>query len=231
MTPLIDRNTTIPTSKSQIFSTAADNQTSVEIHVLQGERPMAADNRTLGRFILDGIPHAPRGIPQIEVTFDIDANGILTVIAKDKATNRSQHITIKDSSALSKEEIERMKKQAEQFAAEDRNKKELIDLRNQADTLIYTCEKTLKEAADKIKPEDKKPVEDKIAELKKVKDGKDIEAIKKAIQELGEVIQKIGAAMYQAQKEESKSERSEKTEEGEKDKDEGPIEGEYEEKK
>ncbi|MGC9048922.1 MAG: molecular chaperone DnaK [Patescibacteria group bacterium] len=221
MTPLIERNTTIPTSKSQIFSTAADNQTSVEIHVLQGERPMAADNRTLGRFILDGIPPAPRGIPQIEVTFDIDANGILTVTAKDKATQRSQHITIKDSSALSKEEIEKMKKEAEQFAAEDRKKRELIELRNQADALIYSSEKALKDAGDKIKDEIKKPVEEKIAELKKVKDGNDAEAIKRAIQELGEVVQKIGAAMYgqQAAGEQPKEEKSE-----------GPIEGEYEEK-
>ena len=228
MTPLINRNATIPTSKSQIFSTAADNQTSVEIHVLQGERPMAGDNRTLGRFMLDGIPPAPRGIPQIEVIFDIDANGILTVTAKDKATNRSQNITIKDSSALSKEEIEKMKKQAEQFAAEDRNKKELIDLRNQADTLIYTSEKALKDAGDKVPADVKKPVEEKIAELKKVKDSNDADAIKKAIQELGDAIQKIGQAMYQSAKDE-KSDKSDKTEEGKKE--EGPIEGEYEEKK
>lgn len=226
MTPLIERNTTIPTSKSQIFSTAADNQTSVEIHVLQGERPMAEDNRTLGRFILDGIPPAPRGIPQIEVTFDIDANGILTVTAKDKATGRSQHITIKDSSALSKEEIERMKKEAEQFASEDRKKKELIDLRNQADTLIYTCEKTLKDAGDKIKDDIKKAVEEKIVELKKVKDGNDEEAIKRAIQELGEVIQKVGAAMYQQPGQQATPEKEEDKKEPDQ-----PIEGEYEEKK
>lgn len=227
MTPLIERNTTIPTSKSQIFSTAADNQTSVEIHVLQGERPMAADNRTLGRFILDGIPPAPRGVPQIEVTFDIDANGILTVTAKDKATGRSQNITIRDSSALSKEEIERMKKEAEQFAAEDRKKKELIDLRNQADTLIYTSERALKDAGDKVSAEIKKLVEEKITELKKVKDANDIEAIKKAIQELGEAIQKIGQAMYSSAAKASESKES--TEEKSKE-DQGPIEGEYEEK-
>ena len=161
MTPLIERNTTIPTEKSQIFSTAANNQTSVEIHVLQGERPMASGNRTLGRFILDGIPPSPRGVPQIEVKFDIDASGILTVSAKDKATNKEQHITIKDSSALSKEEIEKMKKDAEKFASEDRKQKEMIDIRNKADNLIYTCEKTIKDAGDKIKPEDKKAVDEK----------------------------------------------------------------------
>ena len=241
-TPLIDRNTTVPTSKSQVFSTAADNQTSVEIHVLQGERPMASDNRTLGRFLLDGIPPSPRGIPQVEVIFDIDANGILTVTAKDKATNRSQHITIKDTSALSKEEIEKMKKQAEQFASEDRNKKELIELRNQADTLIYTSEKALKDAGDKVKAEDKKPIEDKIAELKKAKDGTDIEMIKKAIQELGDVIQKIGAAMYGSPPAcgspqggsagPQDNQTSSSAGQGEQPKqDQGPIEGEYEEKK
>src|SRR3990167_3522199 len=139
-TPLIERNTTIPAQKSQVFSTASDNQPGVEIHILQGERPMAKDNRTLGRFILDGIPPAPRGVPQIEVAFDIDANGILTVTAKDKATNKSQNITIKDTSALSKEEIERMKQEAEAHAVEDRKLKEIIDLRNQADATIYSVE-------------------------------------------------------------------------------------------
>lgn len=178
---------------------------------------MATDNRTLGRFMLDGIPPAARGIPQIEVTFDIDANGILTVTAKDKATGKSQHITIKDSSALNKEEIERMRKEAEKFASEDRQKKELIEMRNQADTLIYTCEKTLRDAGDKVKAEDKEAVEKKIEALKKVKDSNDIEEVKKAMQELGDEIQRIGASLYQAQKE---------TKEEKKDK-EGPIEGEY----
>ncbi len=224
MTPLIERNTTIPTSKSQIFSTAADNQTSVEIHVLQGERPMAADNRTLGRFILDGIPPAPRGIPQIEVTFDIDADGILTVKAKDKATNKEQHIVIRDSKALSKEEIERMRKEAEKFAAEDRKKKELVEIKNQADVLVYSTEKTLRDFASKIREEDKKLIEEKITELKKVSTGNEIDLIKKAMDELSQTIQKVGAELYRQQTTEEKP-----PEEGKKD--EGPIEGEYEEKK
>ncbi len=205
MTPLIERNTTIPTSKSQIFSTAADNQTSVEIHVLQGERPMAADNRTLGRFILDGIPPAPRGVPQIEVTFDIDANGILTVRAKDKATGKEQHITIKDSTSLSSEEIERMRQEAEKYAEEDRKRKELIELRNQADNLIYTTEKTLKEAGDKISESDKKEIEEKINALRKAKEGDESEAVKKAMDDLSQAIQKIGAQMYQQSQQQQSS--------------------------
>jgi len=229
MTPLIPRNTTIPTSKTQIFSTAADNQTSVEIHVLQGERPMAADNKTLGRFILDGIPPAPRGVPQIEVTFDIDANGILTVKAKDKATGKEQHITIKDSTALSEEEIERMRKEAEQHAEEDRKRKELVETRNQADTLIYTAEKALREAGDKIKEEDKKEIQEKIESLKKAKEAQEIETIKKAMDELSQSVQKIGQAMYQqtsTSQAQSGSTESTKTEGGEK-----TVEGEYEEVK
>ena len=198
-TPLIERNTTIPVSKSQVFSTASDNQMSVEIHVLQGERPMANDNRTLGRFILDGIPPAPRGVPQVEVMFDIDANGILTVTAKDKATNKSQNITIRDTSALSKEDIERMKKEAEMYSAEDKKKKELIDLRNQADTLIYTAEKAMRDAGDKLAADLKKEIEDKVGELKKVKDGSDYDVLKKAMDDLSQTIQKIGAQMYQQQ--------------------------------
>ncbi len=195
-TPLIERNTTIPTAKSQVFSTAADNQTSVEIHVLQGERPMAADNKSLGRFILDGIPPAPRGIPQVEVTFDIDANGILKVMAKDKATSKQQHITISGSSNLSKEEIERMRKEAEAHAAEDRQRRELIDARNQADQLIHVVEKTLKDAGDKVDAATKTSLETKISELKKAKDGNDLEAIKKQLDEISQEIQKVGAAMY-----------------------------------
>jgi len=197
-TPLIDRNTTIPTSKSQVFSTAADNQPSVEIHILQGERPMAADNKNLGRFILDGIPPAPRGIPQVEVSFDIDANGILNVKAKDKATNKEQKITITASTGLSKDEVERMKKEAESHAEEDKKKKEQIEIKNMAETLYYTTEKTLKDNADKIDTNIKKDVEEKLEALKKVKDGEDVEAIKKATEELSTSAQKIGEAMYKA---------------------------------
>lgn len=196
-TPLIDRNTTVPTSKSQVFSTAADNQTSVEINVLQGEREFAADNKTLGKFILDGIPPAPRGIPQVEVTFDIDANGILTVKAKDKASGKEQHITIQGSSNLSKEDIERMKSEAEAHAAEDKKRRETVDTRNQADTLISVAEKTLKDAGDKAPEADKKDSQEKIDALKAVKDKDDMDAIKKAMDELSASIQKVGAAMYQ----------------------------------
>jgi molecular chaperone DnaK len=195
-TPLIDRNTTIPTSKSQTFSTAADNQTSVEVHVLQGEREFAADNKSLGRFILDGVPPAPRGVPQVEVTFDIDANGILTVKAKDKATGKEQHITIQGSSNLKKEEIEKMKKEAESHAAEDRKRKETVDMRNQADTLISISEKTLKDAGGKAKAEDKTAVEEKLKALKEVKDKDNIDEIKKTMDALSEAVQKVGAAMY-----------------------------------
>ncbi|PIT90179.1 MAG: molecular chaperone DnaK, partial [Candidatus Komeilibacteria bacterium CG10_big_fil_rev_8_21_14_0_10_41_13] len=191
-TPLIEKNTTIPASKSQIFSTAADSQTSVEVHVLQGERQMAQDNKSLGRFILSGIPPAPRGVPQVEVTFDLDANGILNVKAKDKATGTEQSITITASSGLSKEEVEKMKKDAEMHAEEDKKKRELIDARNNADSLIFQTEKLLKDSGDKVGEDVKKEVEEKLAALKQVKDGEDTEAINKALEEANQTIQKIG---------------------------------------
>lgn len=201
-TPMITKNTTIPTSNSQIFSTAVDNQSSVEINVLQGERAMAADNRSLGRFILDNIPPAPRGVPQIEVKFDIDANGILTVTATDKATNKSQSIKVEGSIGISDEEIERMKKDAEINAAADQAKRDLIEAKNIAENLIYQSEKTIKEGGDKISEGSKKEVEDSIAELKKVKDSDNIEEIKKATEKLSESIQKVGAEIYQQQQQE-----------------------------
>ena len=198
-TILIPKNTTIPTSKSQIFSTAADNQTSVEIHVVQGERPMAKDNKSLGRFILDGIPPAPRGVPQIEVTFDIDANGILTVTAKDKATGKTQSIRIEGSVGVSEEEVERMKREAQAHAEEDKRKKELAEARNNADTIIYTAQKTLNDFKDKISEDDKKNIEEKIENLKKAKESDNIEDIKKASEELSSFLQKIGAELYKSQ--------------------------------
>ncbi len=196
-TPLIPRNTTIPTSKSQIFSTAGDNQPSVEIHVLQGERPMAADNRTLGRFMLDGILPAPRGVPQIEVTFDIDANGILNVSARDKGTGKEQKITITASSGLSKEEVEQMKREAEQYAAEDSKRKEEMDVRNTADSLVYTTEKTVRDHGDKIPADVKKEIDAKTTALKSALQGQDVDAIRSATQELTQVMQKVGASVYQ----------------------------------
>ena len=197
-TPLIERNTTIPTSKSQVFSTAADGQTAVEIHIVQGERPMAHDNKTLGHFTLDGIPSAPRGIPQIEVKFDLDANGILNVSATDKATNKQQKITITASSGLSKEEIEKMKKEAELHAEEDKKKKEAAEIKNQSEAVIFTSEKMIKESGEKMKEEDKKELEEKIADLKKAKDSDNLEEMKKKLEEVNMVAQKIGAAMYQS---------------------------------
>ncbi len=213
-TILIPKNTIYPTTKSQIFSTAADNQTSVEIHILQGERPMAQDNKSLGRFILDGIPPSPRGLPQIEVTFDVDANGILNVLAKDKATGKSQSIKIEGSIGISKEEIEKMKKEAEIYLAEDRKKRELIEVRNLTDNLIYTTEKTLKEMAEKIPSDTKKEIEEKLEELKKVKESHNIEEIKQKTADLSQTIQKIGAEMYKAAGEKKPPEEP-KAEEGE----------------
>ncbi len=197
-TPLITRNTTIPTSKSEIFSTAADSQTSVEINVLQGERPMAADNKSLGRFILSGIPPAPRGVPQIEVAFDIDASGILNVTAKDKATGKAANIKITGSTGLTKEEVEKMKKEAEEHAAEDAAKKEKIEVRNKADNMLYVAEKTLKDAGDKAKAEDKKDVEDKVKALKDILETGSKEDLEKKTSELSDAVQKVGAAAYQS---------------------------------
>jgi molecular chaperone DnaK len=196
-TPLIARNTTIPTSKSQIFSTACDNQPSVEIHVLQGERPMAADNRTLGRFMLDGILPAPRGMPQIEVTFDIDANGILNVSARDKGTGKEQKITITASSGLSKEEVEKLKHDAEQHAAEDAKRKEEVEVRNTADSMAYTAEKTLRDHGDKLPDDVKKDIDAKIASVKSALQGQDINAIRNTMQELSQGMQKVGESVYQ----------------------------------
>ena len=196
-TPLIERNTTIPTHKSQIFSTAGDNQTQVEINVLQGERPMATDNKTLGKFILDGIPPAPRGVPQIEVAFDIDANGIINVTASDKATSRSQKITITASSGLSKDEVERMKREAEQHADEDNKRKSVIEARNNADNTAYTAEKLLRDNGDKIDDAMKTQVNDLVAKVREAMAGEDADAILKQTEELSQAIQKVGASMYQ----------------------------------
>ncbi|MDD5739015.1 MAG: molecular chaperone DnaK [Candidatus Pacebacteria bacterium] len=230
-TVLIAKNTTVPTSKSQVFSTAADNQPSVEIHILQGERPLASDNKTLGRFILDGIPASPRGIPQIEVSFDIDANGILNVSAKDKATGKSQSIKIEGSAGLSKDEIEKMKKDAEAHAEQDNKKKELIEAKNIAENLAYTTEKTLKEAGDKIPEEKKKEVEEKINALKKATGDDNIEDIKKKTEELSQIAQQVGAELYKQTQEQPKQENAEGGKEEEKPEDKKePEEGEYKEK-
>jgi molecular chaperone DnaK len=199
MTRLIERNTTIPTKKTEVFSTAADSQPSVEIHVLQGEREMAKDSRTLGNFHLTGIPPAPRGVPQIEVTFDIDANGILNVSAKDKATGKSQAITITASSGLAKEEVEKMVDDAQTHADEDKKRRELVDQRNQADSLAYSIEKTLSDNRDKVEEAEAKGIEEAIAEVRKVAEGEDLEAIKAAMEKLTKQSHKLAEELYKQQ--------------------------------
>jgi len=208
-TRLIERNTTIPCKKSQIFSTAADSQPAVSVHVLQGEREMASANRTLGRFDLIGLPPAPRGVPQIEVSFDIDANGIVHVGAKDLGTGKEQKIRIESSSGLSDSEIEKMVHEAKEHEAEDKAKRELIDVKNQADGLIYSTEKTLKDSTDKISEEDKKKIEDEIANLKSKTTGDSVEDIKKATEELQQSVFKMSENLYQ-QKEEPQQQQEEK---------------------
>jgi len=229
-TNLIKRNTTIPTRESQVFSTASENQTQVEIHVLHGERPMAADNKSLGKFILDGIPPAPRGVPQIEVTFDINANGILEVTAQDKATGRSQNITITASSGLSEEEVEEMRQAAERHAEEDSKQRELVEAKNRADNMVYSAEKTINDLGDKVPADLKQKVEDASAKVNQVKDGDDLNAIKQATDELTEVLQQIGSAAYQqdVQAQEAGEETAEKAKEDTNAKDdEDVVDGEF----
>jgi molecular chaperone DnaK len=228
-TPLIKRNTTIPTRESQVFSTASSNQTQVEIHVLQGERPMAANNKSLGKFILDGIPPAPRGVPQIEVTFDINANGILEVTAQDKATGRSQNITITASSGLSEDEVEQMRQDAEAHAEEDEKRRDLIEAQNRADNMIYTAEKTLEDLGDKVPGDLKSKVEDAAAKVREVKESENLDEIKNATDALTEVLQQLGQAAYQQEGEapaaESEPEDDKAADSG--DDDEDVVDGEF----
>jgi molecular chaperone DnaK len=196
-TPMIERNTTIPTRKSQVYSTASDSQTQVEIHVLQGERPMAADNKSLGRFILDGIPPAPRGVPQIEVTFDIDANGILNVSARDKATGREQKITITASSGLSEAEIQKMVKEAEAHASDDAKRKESVEVKNQAESAIFNAEKFLRDYGDKVPADAKKQAEERIESVRQAVASENIEQIRSTLEALNQHLQTLGAQMYE----------------------------------
>ena len=213
LTPLINRNTTIPTAKTETFSTAGDNQTQVEIHILQGERPMARDNKSLGRFILDGIPPAPRGVPQIEVSFDIDASGILSVTAKDKATGKSQGIKITGSTGLNKEEIEKMKEEAEKNAEKDKVEKEKIEVRNKADNMIYVAEKSLKDAGDKVAKDVREGVEKKMKDLKGSLEKGTKEEIETKTKDLSDELTKIGQAMYNKQAPAQKGQEAPKGEE------------------
>ncbi len=226
-TPLIERNTTIPTKKSQVFSTAADSQTQVQINVVQGERPMAADNKQLGTFVLDGIPPAPRGIPQVEVTFDIDADGILHVSAKDKATGREQQITITASSGLNSDEIDKMVREAEQHAAEDRERREQVEARNQADSLAYSAEKTLHDLGDKVPADVRSDIESKIQSVREAVQGNDVAAMRRQSEELSQALQRVGASMYQ--QEGGPTPPPGGGEQGGQPEDEGTVEGEFRE--